>query len=79
MGSCVRSVQMINGWEELKNLSNNPLIPIRNIEDARRALVQGYSVTCGTQAVTLEMLKCAEDNKIDLPTAMKIMGTSDSQ
>lgn len=61
-----------SGWGEWVNMSNNPMIVIRTIEEARNALLQGYTVTCGTEAITLDMLKCAEDNKIDLATVIKL-------
>lgn len=61
------------------NISKNPLVTVRTIDEAMSALLQGYSLQCGTQAVTLEMLQCAKDNKVPLHTVMKIMGTNDNQ
>ncbi len=61
------------------NKSHNPLVQIRTIDDAISALLQGYSVTCGKQAVTMEMLQCTKDNNIPLTDILRIMEANESQ
>lgn len=60
-------------WGDWVNIRDNPMIVIRTIEEARNALLQGYSVVCGTESVTLDMIKCAEENKIDLAAVIKLI------
>jgi hypothetical protein len=61
------------------NKSHNPLVQIRTIDDAINALLQGYSVTCSKQAVTMEMLQSAKDNNIPLTDILRIMEANESQ
>jgi hypothetical protein len=69
---------MINeSWGEWVNYSDNPMVVIRSIEEARQALLQGYAVSCGSEAVTWEMLDCAEENKLDLEEVIRLAQVKD--
>lgn len=60
------------------NVSKNPLVTVRTIDEAISALLRGYSLHCGTQAVTMEMLQSAKDNNIPLTDILRIMEANDS-